>query len=419
MSASPVSTAEGAVSGALLVTPTGTEPARGGRLGSPRVVPGGAVAWRDGVITYAGPADGLPGDAPEPVVFEWSTIVPGFVDAHTHLPFFGWRADEFEARLSGTTYRDLQGGGGGIPRSARMLADAGDEDVLAFCGLLAREMTALGTTAFETKTGYGLSVERELRQARLARRLGAEADATTTLTLLVAHAVPDGVSREAWIRLACEELIPAATAEGLADVVDVYVEDIAFTVGDLEAVAEVAARFALPLRVHADQLGGSGAAEAAARLGARSADHLNHVSDPGIDALAGSATIAVLLPSSTFSMAARPAPARRLIEAGAAVAIATDFNPGTSAVLSMPETIAIGCALYQLTPTEALSAATLNAAAVLGIADRAGSLEPGKRADLVVLDGDGVANVPYRPGHDPVVAVFVGGHERRGQREGR
>jgi imidazolonepropionase len=419
MSAPSVPTAEGAVTGALLLTPSGSEPARGGRLAAPRAVPRGAVAWRDGVITYAGPAEGLPGDAPEPRVFEGATIVPGFVDAHTHLPFFGWRADEFEARLSGTTYRDLHGGGGGIPRSARMLAEADDDAVLAFCRPLAREMTALGTIAFETKTGYGLSVERELRQARVARSLAAETDAATTLTLLVAHAVPEDTTRDAWVGVACDELIPRATAEGLADAVDVYVEDIAFSLEDLDAVAEAAARSSLPLRVHADQLGGSGAAEAAVRLGARSADHLNHVSDAGIEALAGSRTIAVLLPASTFSMAAPPAPARRLIEAGAAVAVATDFNPGTSAVLSMPETIAIACALYRLTPAEALTAATLNAAAVLGMADRAGSLEPGKRADVVVLEGEGIANVPYRPGHDPVVAVFVGGRERRGKREGR
>jgi imidazolonepropionase len=171
----------------------------------------------------------------------------------------------------------------------------------------------------------------------------------------------------------------------------------------------------LPVRVHADQLGGSGAAEAAVNLGARSADHLNNVSDRGIEALAGGETIAVLLPASSFSIGARPAPARRLVDAGAAVAIATDFNPGTSAVLSMPETFAFACGLYRLSPEEALTASTLNAAAVLGIADRTGTLEPGKSADMVVLEGEGVANVPYRPGHDPVITSFIGGREARGR----
>lgn len=405
----------GAVVASLVLTPVGTAAARGPAFGSPRAIPSGAVAWREGRITYVGPADELPADAGEPRVFAGATIVPGFVDAHTHLPFFGWRADEFEARLAGVTYRELHGEGGGIARSARMLAAADDETVLGFCRPLVHEMTSLGTTALEMKTGYGLSVDAELRQARLARALAAQVDARSSLTLLVAHAVPEGARRDAWIRVVCDELVPAAAAEGLADAVDVYVEDIAFGVEDLAAVAEAAAAHALPLRVHADQLGDSGAAQAAARLGARSADHLNHVSDAGVDALAGSQTIAVLLPASSFSIAAPPAPARRLIDAGAAVAVSTDFNPGTSAVLSMPEAIAFACTLYRLTPAEALTAATLNAAAVLGIAERAGSLEPGKVADLVVIQGEGFASVPYRPGHDPVVAVFVEGRETEGR----
>jgi len=413
----PAAPATGAVVAGLLLTPTGRSAVRGPNLGRPDAVPDGAVAWRDGVVTYAGPADGLPAGSPEPLVFSGSTLVPGFVDPHTHLPFFGWRADEFEARLAGVSYRDLHGEGG-IPRSARMLAEADDETVLAFCRALVREMRAFGTTTFETKTGYGLSVEAELRQARLARRLAAGSGIRSVLTLLVAHAVPEGVDREAWVRVACDELIPAAAEEGLADAVDVYVEDIAFGLEDLRAVAEAARRRDLPLRVHADQLAGSGAAEEAVQLGARSADHLNHVSETGVDALAGGETIAVLLPASTFSMGAPPAPARRLIDAGAAVAIGTDFNPGTSAVLSIPEAIAFACRLYGLSPDEALTAATLNAAAVVGAADSVGSLEPGKSADLVVLEGVGMANVPYRPGHDPVVAAYAAGVPTADRREG-
>jgi imidazolonepropionase len=398
----------------LVVTPIGTSPRRRASLGRPVSIERGAVGWRDGRITYVGPADGLPSDVGEPRVFSGATVVPGFVDAHTHLPFFGWRADEFEARLSGVDYRELHGEGGGIPRSARMLAAADDESILSFCRPLVREMVWLGTTTVEMKTGYGLSVEAELRQARLAKRLGVQIEARSTLTLLV-HALPEGARREAWIRVVCDELIPAAVAEGLPDTVDVYVEDIAFSVENLTAVADAARRHGLPVRVHADQLGGSGAAEAAVNLGARSADHLNNVSDRGIEALAGGETIAVLLPASSFSIGARPAPARRLVDAGAAVAIATDFNPGTSAVLSMPETFAFACGLYRLSPEEALTASTLNAAAVLGIADRTGTLEPGKSADMVVLEGEGVANVPYRPGHDPVITSFIGGREARGR----
>ncbi|HEX5948698.1 MAG TPA: amidohydrolase family protein, partial [Actinomycetota bacterium] len=196
--------------------------------------------------------------------------------------------------------------------------------------------------------------------------------------------------------------------EGLADAIDVYVEDIAFSVEDLGAVAEAASAAGLPLRVHADQLGPTGGTLAAVRRGARSADHLNHVSEAGVAALAGGSTVGVLLPASTLMLRADPPPVDRLSR-GAPLALATDCNPGTSPVLSMPEVIALGCAVYGLPPLEALVAATANPAWVLGLQDRLGSLEPGKRADFVVLDAEEFRRVPYRPGHNPVVATFVGG----------
>ncbi len=293
------------------------------------------------MIIYVGPASGLTGAEPE--WYEGRTIAPGFVDCHTHLPFVGWRADEFEARLAGASYQDLHGERGGIHRSSRLFADATDEEVLAFCRPLVQEMADHGTTTLELKTGYGLSVEAELRQARLARRLAEEAPQTCVVTLLACHAVPDGIERSQWVRTVCEELIPAAAEERLVDALDVYVEDIAFSLEDLASVAEAASAAGLPLRCHADQLGPSQAAEAAVALGARSADHLNHVSSEGIAALgAAPETVAVLLPTSTAFLRSSPPDARALIEARATVALATDFNPGTSPVLSMPEAIAIG-----------------------------------------------------------------------------
>ncbi len=394
---------------AVVVTPTGPVPVRGSRLDEPLVIQRGAVAWQDGVLSYVGPLDGLPSGAGEPEFLDGCSILPGFVDAHTHLPFVGWRADEFEARLAGTTYRDLHGGGG-IFRSSRLLAAASDDEVLSFCLPLVWEMADHGTTALELKTGYGLSVDAELRQARLARRLAQEAPQSCTVTLLACHAVPEGMERADWVRLACEELIPQASAEGLADAVDVYVEDIAFTVADLEAVAEAASAAGLPLRCHADQLGPSGAAEAAVALGARSADHLNHVSREGVAALGSTeATIALALPTSTFFIRGTPAPIRDVVEAGAALGIASDFNPGTSPTLSMPEVVAVACTLYRLTPHEALTASTANPAWLLGIDDSVGTLEVGKRADLAVLEGDAFRMVPYRAGHNPVVRTYVAG----------
>ena len=384
-------------------------PRRGDAPGDPGRLHDGSLAWSDGVLTYVGPAERLP-EQPSgtPRHRVEGAVLPGFVDCHTHLPFFGWRADEFEARLAGRSYRDLHGGGG-IYRSARLLANASDDDVLAFCRPLAAEMLAHGTTALELKTGYGLSVEAELRQARLARRLAEEVPQTATVTLLACHAVPEGRERRAWVDEVCAELIPAAAAEGLADAVDVYVEDIAFTTGDLERVAAAAGEAGLPVRCHADQLGRSGAAEAAVAVGARSADHLNHAGPAGVAALGDAETAAVLLPVSTLFLGAPPPPVRDLVEAGAALALATDFNPGTSPCLSIPEAVSAAAALYRLPVPAAAAAATINAAWVLGIDGRCGSLAPGKRADFVVLDSPDPAMVPYRPGHNPVAETWIGG----------
>jgi imidazolonepropionase len=399
----------GAAVAATLATAQGPLPARGVAATAAVISPGG-VAWDDdGTIVFAGPADDLPWEPVSLGRIDEGTIVPGFIDCHVHLPFVGWRADEFEARLAGVSYRDLHGQEGGIFRSARMLAEAGDEEVLGFSNALAVEMAGHGTTATELKSGYGLSVEGELRQLRLARRLAEAVPQTCAVTLLACHAIPDGWAREDWVATACDELIPAAVAEGLADAVDIYVEDIAFSLEDLERVAAAASAAGLPLRVHADQLGASGGAEAAAGLGARTADHLNHVSDAGVAALGEGRTAAVLLPASTFTLRAAPAPVAALRDAGAALAIATDLNPGTSPVCSMPETIAMACSLYGMTPLEALTAATANPAWVLGIDDRVGTLEVGKRADLLLLDGPTFAHVPYRPGHNPVITAVIGG----------
>jgi imidazolonepropionase len=398
----------GAIVAPTLVTPRGPAPRRGPDLDDPLVLTDGALAWDDaGVLTYAGPADRLP--PTETVASASGAVIPGFVDAHTHLPFFGWRADEFEARLAGRSYRDLHGEGGGISRSARQLAAASDEEVLAFCLPLAEEMAGHGTTAFELKTGYGLTVEAELRQARLARQLASSVMQTATVTLLACHAVPHDRSRQEWVNEVCSRLLPAAAEERLVDAVDVYVEDIAFTVDDFRRVAAVARELGLAVRCHADQLGASGAAEAAVREGARNADHLNHLSSAGVAALGEGTTAAVLLPVVDLFTGERLPPVSDLRAAGAALTLATDFNPGTCPCLSMPEVLASAGALYRLGPRAALTAATLNGAWALGLDGRLGSLEVGKRADFLVLDTPDVAMVSYRPGHNSVAETWVGG----------
>jgi imidazolonepropionase len=410
-------TIRGSIGCPTLVT-CGDAPAPVAARREPLLVRDAVVAWEHGRIVHAGPRSEWGGDVDEESP---GAIVPGFVDCHTHLPFVGWRDDEFEARLRGASYRDLHGEGGiagtggGIRRSARMLAEASDRDVLAFSRRLLDEMLAHGTTALELKTGYGLSVEAELRQARLARDLADRAAQTASVTLLACHAVPPGIEREEWVRRACEELIPKAASEGLVDAVDIYIEDIAFTLYDLEHVAAAAASVDLPLRVHADQLGRTGATEAAVRLRARSADHLNNA---GGDALGAGETVGVLLPASTLLLRATTPPVREMADSGAALAVATDCNPGTSAVVSMPEAIALACSLYGLTPGQAMVAATANPAWVLGLDEDLGALTPGRRADFLLLDSPDPRAIPYRPGHNPVVQTFVGGNAAGVERAG-
>lgn len=402
--------ARGAAVAAAMATATGTVPLGGEEQTATETRRPSGVAWDDdGLIVFVGPAADLPW-APSIGIPEEGLLVPGFVDCHTHLPFVGWRADEFEARLRGVSYAELHGSEGGIYRSSRLFHEATDGEVDSFCRPLLAEMLALGTTTVELKTGYGLSARGELRELEIARRLRDEAVQTCTVTFLPCHAVPNGVDRDVWMETVVSSLLPAAVAAGV-DAVDIYVEDIAFTIHDLERLA--AATSGIPLRVHGDQLGDTGAAAAAARLGARSVDHLNHTSPEGVAALAASGTVAVLLPSSTAFLGLQPAPAAELRVTGVPIAIATDCNPGTSPVVSMPHTIAAAAAVYRIPPLDALTAATLNAAHVLGVADRIGTLEVGKRADLLLLDAPSFAHVPYRPGHDPVRGLVVAGADRR------
>lgn len=337
-------------------------------------------------------------------------VVPGFVDCHTHLPFYGWRADEDAARLSGVSYDALHREERGIYRSARLLADASDEEVLAFSRALAQDMLRMGTTTFETKSGYGLSVEAELRQLALARELERNVDQHVVTTCLAAHAVPHGKSQGEWTGEAANELLPRVAAEGLAQACDVYVESIAFGLEHAARLAEAARPLGLRMRMHADQLEDGQAAAFAARWEFASADHLNHTSPEAVGDLAASETAAVLLPGATFTLRQnKKPPARALVEQGALVALGTDLNPGTSPIHSMSLVIALACRLYGLRPLEALATATVNAAAALGLEHEVGRVAPGYRADLVVLDCPTFEELPYRPDHDHVLAVVCAG----------
>jgi imidazolonepropionase len=359
----------------------------------------GDLTIERGVIA---PFDAEP-DATVQIDASGCAVIPGLVDCHTHLPFAGWRAEEYERKVTGVPYEEIARAGGGIASSARSLENATDDEVLDQAATLAAEMLRLGTTAFEGKTGYGLSRDGEARAARLGRELASRVRQPMQLTGLFAHAVPPGYTADAWMDEA-----EALARECDVDALDIFVESVAFGndhLGRMGAVAQVTGR---PLRAHVEQLSTMRSVPVALEWYARSVDHLSRMHPDDIGPLAASETAAVLLPGAELMNAEDLPPARTLVEAGAICVLATDFNPGTSPIASMPVIIGLAVRRYGWSVREALLAATLNAAYVLGWSDEMGSLEPGKRADVLVLDGP-AEHVPYRFGHDPVAIVISGG----------
>ena len=330
-------------------------------------------------------------------------VVPGLVDCHTHLPFAGWRADEYAMKVAGRPYEEIARAGGGIASSARAFAEASDEQVLEQARDLAREMLAHGTTTFETKSGYGLSEDAELRALALAAQLGRTVPQTTRSTALLAHAVPPGREAGEWLATVAE-LIPRTTASAL----DIYVETVAFGLGDLERMGLLAAAHGRDLRAHVEQFSTMRSVPVALAAGARSVDHLACLHPDDVPGLAAAECAAVLLPGAELLGDEHVAPGRALADAGAIGVLATDLNPGTSPIASLPLIMGLAVRRYGWTVREAFAAVTLNAAWVLRASDELGSLEVGKRADVVVLDAP-IERVPYRFGHNPVALVIAGG----------
>ncbi len=375
---------------------------RGAEL-SGQTLQAGSLAARDGVITAldADPLAQLTVDA------RGCAVLPGFVDCHTHLPFAGWRPGEYEQKVRGVPYQEIARGGGGIRASARALAESSDDAVLAQSVGLAAEMLASGTTTFECKSGYGLSREAEMRALVLARELEIQVPQTTVSTALLAHAVPDGYTADSWMEVV-QAMMPEVLSAGSVTALDIFVESIAFSNEHLATMGELAAAAGLALRAHVEQFGGLRSVPTALDAGARSVDHLSTLHADDIKPLAAAQCAAVLLPAAEFLGAEHRAPARALVDAGAVVVLATDFNPGTAPVTSMPVVLGLAARLYGLSVLESLGAATLNGAWVLGLEHDRGSIEAGKRADLLVLDGP-AEMLPYRFGHNPVAVAFVGG----------
>jgi imidazolonepropionase len=370
---------------------------RGDRAGEFTLDPGD-------VLLAGGRIAGFGAEAAELVVdASGCAVLPGFVDCHTHLPFAGWRAEEYERKVTGVPYEEIARAGGGIASSGRSLAAASDEEVLAQAGALAGELLRSGTTAFEGKTGYGLSRAGEARAARLGRELAGRVVQPMRLTGLFAHAVPPGFSAGAWMDEA-----EALARECDVDALDIFVESVAFGNEHLARWGAVARDTGRALRAHVEQLSTMRSVPVALEWDARSVDHLSLMHPDDVAPLAAAECAAVLLPGAEFINAEHTAPARALADAGAICVLATDFNPGTSPIASMPLIVGLAVRRYGWSVREALLAATLNAAWVLGWSGELGSLEVGKRADVLLLDGP-AEHVPYRFGHDPVAAVFAAG----------
>ncbi|HZN56186.1 MAG TPA: imidazolonepropionase [Candidatus Polarisedimenticolaceae bacterium] len=400
-----------------LATPEGRSARTGADLGRLRTIRDAAIAVRSGRIVFVGterelreavalPPDGATIDA------RGGTAVPGFVDAHTHLPFAGWREEEFNRRLSGATYAEIAAKGGGILSTVAATRAASRSELAALVRARLDAMLASGTTVVEAKSGYGLSLEEEIKQLEALATGARDHPVRVVPTFLGAHTIPAERrdARERYLEEIVGEMIPEIARRELAAYADAFVDARAFTIDEARRVLLAARDAGLGVRLHADQLADDGAARLAAELRAASADHLEHVSDSGIEALAGAGTAAVLLPAATFFLMqeAKP-PARRLIDAGVPVAIATDFNPGTAPSEAMGATLELASLTLRLSVDESLTAATLNAAYALGMAEETGSIEVGKRADFAIHAVPNRYHLVYRFGMRRVATVVAGG----------
>ncbi|MGO4884936.1 MAG: imidazolonepropionase [Bryobacteraceae bacterium] len=391
-------------------------PRRGAALGNLGIVAHGAVLIKNGVIAAAGPArriEKLPAarraretDAAGRVV------MPGFVDSHTHLLFGRPRLVDYEMRLAGASYSEIAAAGGGILSSVKAVRGMPAPQLEAHGRAFLAAMARHGTTTIEAKSGYALDGPGELKTLRVLKELADRGPLDIAPTYLGAHIVPPEYrgQSEAYIAWIATEMLPTIRRRNLAQFVDVYCDEGAFTLDQSRRYLEHARRLGFGLKIHAEQFARTGAARLAVELGAATADHLEQAGEEDIRALAQSNTIATLLPGSVFHLGLRKyAPARALIEAGAAVALATDFNPGTSPTYSMQMVLSLACTEMRMSPAEAIAAATINGAHALGMADRVGSLEPGKQADLLILNAEDYRELPYYFGANNVSVTMKRG----------
>lgn len=379
------------------------------------LIPDAAVLVEDGRIAWVGPRREAPKSGPEHDC-GGRLATPGLIDCHTHIVYGGSRAHEFEQRLTGVSYAEIAAAGGGIASTVRATRAASEEELVASALRRLDALLAEGVTTIEIKSGYGLDRDTERKMLRVARRLGTLRSVQVVTSYLGAHALPPEhkESREAYLALVCEEMIPALAAEGLADAVDAFCEGIAFTVEETAKVFAAAKAHGLPVKLHAEQLSNLGGAKMAAGFGALSVDHIEYLDQAGVDAIAASGTVAVLLPGAFYYLREKQAPpVAALRKAGVPIAVATDLNPGSSPVHSILSTMNMACVLFGLTPEEALKGVTVNAARALGLADR-GMIAPGLRADIAFWETERPGDLAYPLGFNPLTSVMRGGEMVRG-----
>ena len=406
-----------------VVTCASGAPRRGPDMATVDVIENGAVAILDGRIAAVGPTGHFEGRfaAERSIDCRGRSLCPGFVDAHTHTVFGGDRAAEFEMRIKGASYLEIMAAGGGIVSTVRHTRAASVDELVSSAATRLDEMLLLGSTTVEIKTGYGLSVADELKMLQVIEQLDRNHPCDIVPTFLGAHAVPpefDGDS-EAYTRCVIDEILPEAsnwyrtsrfTALGVAMYVDVFCEDHAFDISQSRRVLEAGIEAGFRAKMHVDQFNDFGGVSMAVELGAASVDHLDVTGRTEIEQLAGSDTIAVVLPAVNFNLGmANYADARTMLDAGTAVALATDLNPGSAPCPSMSTVMAIACRQQQFTPAEALNASTINAACAIGQGDEAGSIEVGKRADILILKEGDFRHIPYFFGGNPVQTVIKRG----------
>jgi len=393
----------------LVVVPPG--PVAGTEMDRIRRLPDAALLVEDGRIAWFGPSGDAP-SAPRTLDAQNGCVVPGLIDCHTHTVFAGGREAEFVQRVRGKTYHQIAEEGGGIRVTVEAVRRASQEVLARLARPRVERMLRQGVTTVEIKSGYGLTPADELKMLRAARTLADQTPVEIVGTYLAAHTVPAEFAGRAedYLRVVCaDEVLAEVRDQGLAEFCDVFCEQGAFNAAESRFALEAGLRHGLRPRVHADQLSQMGASRLAAELGAVSADHLEFVDDGAIAALQRSGTIPVLLPGCSFFLDTEPAPARKLMDAGLPVAVATDFNPGSSMIESLPLVMSIACTRLRMTPTEALVACTANAAAALARRDRLGAIAVGYQADLVLLDVPNIDAWPYHMGRNCVRAVLKRG----------